>query len=772
MKRRLALIALIVATASLAWFVSSSSAVPAASERVVIVLAPYLSWSDIDAHSTPTLWRLAENGAVGDVNARSRAREGDEPPSPLEGALGISSGAWAVPDFDAPAAYNIEEPYEVGTAAEAFRRMTGEQVGQNRIVFLGYPMTQRTNAERGPEAVLGTLGQAVEANGGMTAAVGNSDVGYVTGEQRRVRPAALAAMDANGLVRLGDVSRHLLAEDPNAPFGIKTDLDYFAQAIRQVSRETAEKGGPALVVLDPGDGYRAQKFQAQVTTAIAAQHREAAVHTLDEVVKLTGEQFPDATIMVVTSANGDPESGNPEGLGPIIVSGKGWDGYLVSDSTQRPGLVTNLDVSAAALDAMGIESPVRVIGNPLRVAGSPRSLSTRIEHLVRMDTTAVAVDAAKAGVVNGFVGLTVAALLLSGLVLVRGRHWSDRAVAAASSGVRALLLFVLCIPVSSWLMYLWMPWPSTSFKAVLALGVTAVVSWAVAMVVFRRSDIRIPIAFLSLVTVLVILVDQWLGGPASFTNFFGYSPLLAARFYGMGNEAAAIVFGASVVGSALLFDRWAETSWVAKMKRFALPLLAVLVVGTAAAPFFGANIGVAIWGIVGFVLAWILMNDHHVSWKSVIWMAAGVILVIAAFAAVDLLGGGSQTHLARSLQSAGRGGIGELWLIVARKAATNMRVLTRTNWSWILISTLGFLGVMRWRPHGDFAATLRENRHFADAITVSLAAGIVAYFTEDSGIVIPALEVFYVGVALAGIMLSRHVGRPMRPKEEISGGAR
>ncbi len=118
--------------------------------------------------------------------------------------------------------------------------MTGEQVGDNKIVFLGMPMTQRTNDERSYEVLLGTLGQAVLDAQGMTAAVGNSDVGYVTGEQRKVRPAALAAMSRDGLVGLGEVSPKLLQEDAHAPFGIETDLKAFARALRRVRAELPE----------------------------------------------------------------------------------------------------------------------------------------------------------------------------------------------------------------------------------------------------------------------------------------------------------------------------------------------------------------------------------------------------------------------------------------------------------------------------------------------------------------------------------------------------
>jgi hypothetical protein len=96
-------------------------------------------------------------------------------------------------------------------------------------------------------------------------------------------------------------------------------------------------------------------------------------------------------------------------------------------------------------------------------------------------------------------------------------------------------------------MFMWMRWPQTSVQAVTALIVTAAAVFALAVVLMFKAPMRVPVAALSLLTAGVIVVDQWLGAPASFTNFFGYSPLLAARFYGMGNEAAAIL-----VGSCLL----------------------------------------------------------------------------------------------------------------------------------------------------------------------------------------------------------------------------
>lgn len=767
--RRLTSIAIactaLIAVFALATFAGAQSA----SERAVIILAPYLTWADVTPTSTPTIWALAQDGAVGDINARSRTREAGEPASPLEGALTISAGAWAVPSLSAPAAYVESERYEVGTAAEAFQRTTGEMVGDNRIVFLGMPPTQRQNAERSFEVVLGILGETIEQAGGVTAAVGNSDVGYVTAEQRRVRPAALAAMNAKGLVAHGDISPKLIKEDPNAPFGIETDLEAFGEALAEVDSETAESAGPSLVVLDAGDAYRATKFEPQVSPAIAELQRARALATLDRVVALAQERFEGDTIMVVSQSTGDALINRPEGLGPVVISGEGWSGYLSSSSTQRPGLVTNLDVTATVLQVLGLERPVQVLGNEMNMTPAPERLEERIAQLSRMDATAVAVDAAKPGVVNTFVVFTVVALLLGAFVLVRARHWSQRTIKWWVLGLRLALLAVMSIPAASWLMFVWMRWPSTPTQSTLGLLATAGVVFAAAVVLLRIAPMRVPIAMLSLLTALTIMVDQVLGAPASFTNTFGYSPLLAARFYGMGNEAAAILVGSSLVGVAVLFDQWPDSRWTAWGRQFGIPLLGVAVITTAAAPFWGANIGVAVWGVVGFGLAWVLMNGMHVSGKTILWLSVGMVAVIGAFAAIDMLGGDSQTHLARAIASAEQGGLVELWNIVARKAETNMRVLTHTNWAYILVATLAFLGFMRWRPQGEFAETLAQNPYFGDAITVSLVAGLVAYFSEDSGIVIPALEVFYVGVTIVWLMLSRLVEGPAASSQRADG---
>jgi len=754
-----AVIAVLVAVGLAAAPSSASSAnVPAPARHVVVVLAPYLTWSDMTATATPTLWRLAEQGAIGGANVRSRTREMNEPPTPTEGALSLSAGGWASPEFLAPAAYNATETYDTSTAASAYRRIIGSPMGDARIGFLGLPMTQRTNAVRRLDVTIGTLGQAIRDAGGTTAAIGNSDAGYVSdpSSMRWTRPAALVAMDTHGRVRFGDVSPDLLRDAPRAPYGRETDLRRFEAAYDEADRLTAAHAGPSLIVLDPGDGYRARRFAPQASDVTVAAQHAAALRTLDAVVAMAdARRSPDSVLIVVSQVLHSEPDGALDGFGPVVVAGTGWSGYLTSPSTHRVGLVTNLDVTAGVLGVLGITRPVQVLGNDLQTVSGPSGIGERVETLNRASLTAVAIDGPKPIILSLYIGLVVIVMACSAIVVARAHRWSYRAVGAWVGGLKAAGLFLLALPLGSWLMFLITPSLPSAGAAIVSLLGTSLFVWALCLVAWRRLPSRVTIAVLPIATVLVMLLDQLFGAPLSFASFFGYSPLLAARFYGMGNEAAALLFGAAIVAVALLLDQWPTARWSVMGRRYGLAVLGVLVVGVAAAPGLGANVGVAVWGLVGFSLALVLMNGKRPSWKLALVTAAAMVLVIGAFAAVDLFGGGEQTHLGRALASAQQDGLGQLWTIVIRKAETNARVFTNTNWSWILIAVLAFLASMRFSPKGDFADTLNENPYFSQAVTITLVAGVVAFFSEDSGIVIPALIMLYVGVALAWLMLSR-----------------
>ena len=209
--------AVVVATAFSATSQTALAAPKARSERVTVVIATGLTWADITPTSTPTLWRIAQQGAVGNVNARMRNRNGNAAPSALEGALDLSAGNWATPLFGALQPDNATGSAAGTSTAELFWRITGQRVGKSAVCYPGLPATVLENSDPQAGVALGLLGEAVHKAGGFTGAIGNSDSADPADDFASQRPAAIAVSDMRGLVDAGDVSSGLLASDPQAP---------------------------------------------------------------------------------------------------------------------------------------------------------------------------------------------------------------------------------------------------------------------------------------------------------------------------------------------------------------------------------------------------------------------------------------------------------------------------------------------------------------------------------------------------------------------------
>jgi hypothetical protein len=425
-------------------------------------------------------------------------------------------------------------------------------------------------------------------------------------------------------------------------------------------------------------------------------------------------------------------------------------------STHRDGIVTAMDVSATIVDLLGAAVPPKMVGSIIHsasvLAGAP--VADRIEFLDRMASTAVAVESARGSTVNTFILLTVIALVTSTLILYRS---SDELPPGVPAMAKAVLLLVPSVLFGGIVQFAVWRWPPTGTDVLLALLACTVLIWVAAMLLGRHRTVAVPLIVVTGATAVISLVDQWIGAPLSFTGLFGYSPLIGARYYGLGNEIAGLLLGSVLVAVALALDTGRDAAWTRHVRTWGWPMLGLLVVVTAAAPFWGANVGAAAWMTVGFIVGWLMLNGRKVwTWRNLVIVVVLIALIVAGLIAIDVLGApGSETHLGRAVTGAQTGGLSTLWTLVVRKAETNVRVLGRTNWTWLLVAVLLLLGYMRWRPRGEFAAMLKEYPAFSAAIAASLFAGVVAYFTEDSGIIIPALLLVPVGVSALYLMLGR-----------------
>jgi hypothetical protein len=772
MKRRLTIIVVTVFLLVMACSLTASAAgnpagPPSGPRSVVVVLAPYITWDDILTGPVPSIRALAESGTLANANMRSGS-VAVGPAAVVKGALALSAGSGITVDQTSLEAYSADEYFEQGRASSVFSRLTGRSPHGAQVLFLGVPRQVFANRDLITLGDVGTVGQAVRAAGGTTVGVGNSDPGLEVLDAVRVRPAGVIAMDASGRTMFGDVSARTLTVDPTRSFGVRTDpaklLDVYSRAMASASR--ASTSGAVFAVVDPGDLARAAASASDASTRVVEAQHVKALKELDQVVaRVSATLGPNDTIMVVSVAAPEIE-GEPPGLTPVVLKGPGLNGGLAeASSTHRPGIVTFMDVGATTLARLGAEQVPTMSGAVIGSTQVGATLADRIAALDAYNRTVVAVEVVRMPVLNLFITVVLIITVVCAFAVLRGVDFVN---GRWGGWLRALLLLTLAVPLASTLGFLFWPWPATGDGVDILLVGVSIALWLGVLLTSRSDRVGIPIAVFGLGTTAVVLVDQWVGAPLSQTGIFSYSPIFGARFYGMGNESAALILGASIIGMGVLLEIVRDKPWAGLMRTWGVPVLGALVVVTASAPMFGANVGVAIWGTVGYAVFWALVNGKKVlSWKTAVIVLLLVVLLVAALSAIDLLGNpGQETHLGKALQSVGPSGIGALWTIVARKADTNARVLTRTNWTYLLAGIIAVLLYLRWKPRGEFKAMLDRWPGYSAGLTASLIAGTVAYFTEDSGIIIPALIVLYVGLGALYLIMVRMATEGPAPADD------
>lgn len=663
---------------------ASGASAPPAFSTVVVVLAPYLTWDDVDADLTPGVYSIAAESALGCVSVRAGSLGAS--PSAARGAAVLSAGR----PVDAPAEGDTRPTY-------------------------------------GPV----TLGSLVREAGGRTVALGTS-AGDASGPARAVdAPARVVAWDADGIVNMDGTGPETLRPAPDAAAGVRSDLDMLEWSYRGALAMAADRpGSPLLIVIDPGDPVRAR--EAGRHDGGGEPDRTAAARSVDAVVRMVMRSLPDdAALLVVSTAQA--RAGGPPGFGPAMLYGAG-PGILDSPATRRTGIVTLPDVTAAVLSLFSLEVPPSMVGAAPGVAEDVADDPVgRVALMQRIDAEARALETVREPVWFGTIAAAVVALI-GALALALSRPGST--YRHARTIVAYVLVAICAVPVATLLAQV-VGRPDT------ASGVWArlVGAWVVVMLVTvrppRAARPRGALLGVAALTVLVVVLDQLTGGHAANGSVFSYSALFGARFYGLGNEGAAVVVGALLALVGLRIDRYGGTR-AREYLWFGLPLVAVAVV-----PVLGANIGVVAWGVAGFFTAYLVAARRRLDRRTVLGaLAAGAAVLLVALAA-DSLGPGT-SHLGRLV-----GGESDLGAMLARKVALSLGILTATPIVVLLPVALAALVYVLVRQAGPLGEVVSRERGTASALAGGIAAAVAGVLTEDSGVALSAIVMLFPAALLA-----------------------
>ncbi|MBG0817066.1 hypothetical protein [Planomonospora sp. ID82291] len=721
MRRTLLAFALVL---GVLWPGSAQASAPA-DERVVLIGVPGLRWSDLSPKDTPNLWQLAGQSAAGSLSVRAVGRV----TCPYDAWLTVSAGIRSAVGY-ACGLPPVPEPADGGGA-----------------VIPGYAYLTDVAGQRSA----GTLGEAVHAAGDCTLAVGPG--------------AALALAD-----RTGKVDRY-------APSPAQIRADALA-ACRVAAVDVDDLIRPYL-----GDG----RLPA-VEDALTPQQRADALRRADVKTGAVLSALPeDATVLLAGLSD---HGAQPHLRVALMRAGAQLrDRFLGAASTHREDVTILPDITATMLSVTGIPVPPSVVGTPW-AAGADRTGGTAA---ARAELHGADVAGQTIREIGGAFFTTVAVLQVvfyatAFLLLRRGRGLGR---------VRLAALVLASLPVSTYLVNL-TDWhragtPVLSLAAGIAgcallLAVAALAApflWARSRALtahrrqgggrrggprsrsrraaLRRGSPLGPLAVVAGVTAAVLAGDLLTGTTLQLNSVMGYSAVVGARYYGLGNIPFALFATSVLLLSATIAHRPAGRGRrVAAMAVFAVLGGTAMILGGW--PGVGSDFGGVIAFVPGIAVAALLVGERRVSVVRLGALCAAGGVTVMAIAYLDhLRPPASQTHLGRFVgQIAG----GEALDVIGRKFGAMVGTLLSPNLMPIVVAALAFLVYALLRPEKATAGVLPAAFAYSPALRAgligTLVSGVVGMLVNDSGAAVlsMALALAVPLVLSVGVAVLRDGGPP------------
>ena len=703
---------------------------PAKPEVVVLVAMDGVSVDELAGWKLPVYRELFNQGAVALLNNRTAGA-----PTRESNAVTISAGARAR-GFElerdprgggnrllnyAGMGANGDEWVDRVQGVDLLKRHTGADAPLQAVVHPGIAALDRLNDSLRYRVTPGLLGDALQQAGVQTAAFGNADRGT-----ERDRSISLIAMNTAGWADFGDVGDGSILSAPDRPFSTRANYPFFLSALG------ALPGGKYFVVIDAGDGARLEAARPYLKPERYEALKQQAARECGAFVQAVRRQLDQRAaryrIILLNTAPSREALDRGDGLSPVLMLGSDvLTGMLTSRSTRRPGLVLNTDLTATVLQFYHAPLPAGLRGSPTMVAPGIGAFS----RLAAMNRQMVATYTARGPVVKGYLFAVAVALLGTLALLLAGeRARRYRVLAPAPRLLRLLVIAVMLGPavfLAAAAVHIHSVWGTTLFTLVTALAAAgALQRWV--------RDLRLVFAVIGACT-LLLAVDVLAGAPLLRQSIYSYDPIAGIRFYGMGNESAGALIGAVLLGVfALLEYRKAPRTWL--LPAGALLLALVLLIG---APSLGANFGGILAALIGFSVA-LVKARGRVTPRVLAGTVAGACLVGAGLIALNVaISPDHQSHIGQVFVLAHQQGDGILVQTAQRKWEMNLRIIERAWWGIALIAAVVVFLMLRYRHADLLRRTLTPYPLLSAAFTGTLAAMLVALFTNDSGVVMAAV---------------------------------
>ncbi|MEJ5298813.1 MAG: hypothetical protein WHZ52_12345, partial [Armatimonadota bacterium] len=394
---------------------------------VLVVLANYLTMEDLlwDTAFRESL-ETASLGLVCPATARGRSPEALHA-SCAAGAPCAGTAAYTL-------AFNATEPFEGGTAAEAYARRTGQPWVEQGIVHCGVAAVAAVHRKMVAPPDPWALGDALRKAGVPRYAFGNAD-----SEQQPVRFGAAMLTDAFGLVPAGEVGTGATVPDPAAAAGRTIAFERITIPVLRA----LDEGG--VVLVEAGDLERIERERGVMTDRAYDRARKSAISKLSRWIAGIQAAAPRSPVLLLSIIPPAAEDGVRDSPGLAVL----WPSdertaLLQSNTTRTGGLITTLDVGPSILALARVPKPDSMRGFP-----ATRSLETRPEIVLQRWLDTIQLNQRYQVPLLIGVGLFAAAAAVLSVVFLASRRKSSVAgrLAVGTLAVAAWIPPALLVPL-------------------------------------------------------------------------------------------------------------------------------------------------------------------------------------------------------------------------------------------------------------------------------------------------------------------------------------
>lgn len=693
--KKIILIGLIIAiTSSGINFTAAAASNDNTADQVVIYMIDNLNVHDINSRNTPYLYSLQNKGGVGLLNTVTGGER-----TVKNACVTISAGKIAVGSNSGQLNYPADTYINHEKAASIFFRQTGVKPEDKNILVTNIEIIKRNNEQRNLGKP-GQLGDALKALGLNTAVVGNSDRFDLID-----RPGALILMSSQGIVDQGAIE----TDDS----GYWTDYDFLFNQVNEVKNS-------AVILVEYGDLTRLEAMYTLHSLPNYKEKRQQILAAIDKSIMTIDKMLNEKnTHRYIISPSPSRNSILADALlTPIIIVKPDNKGTLTSSSTRREGIVllTNLKNSILSSFNPAIKDPIYSSSR-----GNPSA------YLSQLNKMAVFSYANQSFILT--VLMTLLTLLIIGAFLAL---YKSKSV----SFILRLLIFILSIP----LILLWIAFLPI-YNKFLFIGIAislGLITSALVLLLSRITKFN-PLIIILFITIITIAIDLLFGLDLIARSIMSYQIISGARYYGLGNEYMGVLIGATISLAALYLNQSNTVRHLTAVK-----ILFGLVIFLIAYPLFGINVGGTITACIALGFTLLVFQKREFNLFDLLSIFVGTGIVLALVALIDINQPLElQSHLAKNINLINKDGLGAIFIIIQRKLAMHIQILSYKHFGWILLAIIISLALLFFRPNKNLFTVKNLSNHLYLGLQGIIIAAIVAVLFNDSGITAAATMFIY-----------------------------